>query len=218
MTATTSPRRSRRRTAIIIAVLVLVVAAAAIIGLLTTGAAAPAATKGPGSSAPVQTPAAPASSGAASPSTAPTTSKKPVRPSSASTPQPTRTATISSAAPIVRNLSATVSKTESVQGTASGPGEIAGPALRFTVRISNDTDKRVSLADTVVNVYTGKDEAPAVQLSGPGGKSFPASVSPGSAATGVFVFNVPKDQRGRITVTVDTSVANPVVAFTGSAR
>ena len=106
---------------------------------------------------------------------------------------------------------------EAVQGKATGPGEIAGPSVRFTITIKNSTGKKVDLSSTVVNAYAGVDSAPAIPLQGPGGKPFPSSVADGGSATGVFVFNIARADRDRVEVTVDTSVRNPVVAFKGAA-
>ena len=98
-----------------------------------------------------------------------------------------------------------------------GPGEIGGPSVRFTIRITNTTGKTFNLTNTVVNAYYGTSSTPAVQLQQPGGKDFPTSVKTGASATGVFVFNIPKAQRAHVEVTVDTAVQNPVIAFKGPA-
>lgn len=218
MTDQTAPRRPRRGTAAIVGALVLVIAAVVVIAVLTAGrAASPASTA---STSPGPSSAAPATSSAAASPTPTSTPKKSAKPKpaiTASTPQPTKTATISSAAPIVKELTAEVTKMEAVQGKATGPGEIAGPSVRFTITIKNSTAKKVDLSSTVVNAYAGSDSAPAIPLQGPGGKPFPSSVAAGSSATGVFVFNIPRADRGHVEVTVDTSVRNPVVAFKGAA-
>lgn len=210
------PKGSRRTAVVIVVVLVVVIAAVVVTAVLTSGVAAPRSTSSPSDGGATSAPASPSASTTQSPSPAPTVSRS-ASSTSTPTPQPTKTAAISSSAPITKSLTAAVTRMEAVQGTATGPGEIAGPAVRFTVRITNGTSKRISLSDTVINVYTGKDESPAVELSGPGGKDLPASVAAGSSATGVFVFNIPKSERSLVTVTVDTSTSNPVLAFTGSA-
>lgn len=213
------PRHPRRIRALLGSALVLVIAAVVVIALLTQhGGAKPAAaisTDPSGTSAtvvPVATPTATASAAPSKPAavTRPSSTTRP-------TPQATKTATIAATAPIEQRLTVAVTKTEAVQGKAQGPGEIAGPAVRFTVVIKNSTGKSVDLSDTVVNAYFGKQSTPAVELQSPGGVSFPHSVSNGGSARGVFVFTMPKDQRSNVVVTVDTSVNNPVVAFRGAA-
>ncbi|GAA2749774.1 hypothetical protein GCM10009869_06890 [Amnibacterium kyonggiense] len=118
---------------------------------------------------------------------------------------------------IKKELGVSVTKMEAVTGAAAEPGEIAGPAVRFTIRIVNTTGKAVPLSSTVVNAYYGPDLTPAIALAAPGGEPFPSSVANGATATGVFVFNIPKASRSAVQVTVDTSVSNPVIAFKGAA-
>ena len=217
MTDQTDRRRSRRGTALIIAVLVIVIAAVVAIALLTAARPAPSSTPSSGVASPSSTPPSPPVTASTFPTPAATHSSRPKPAVTASTPQPTKTATISSPAPIVKELTAAVTQMEAVQGKATGPGEIAGPSVRFTITIKNSTSKKVDLSSTVVNAYAGADSAPAIPLQGPGGKPFPSSVAAGSSATGVFVFNIAKADRSRVEVTVDTSVRNPVVAFKGAA-
>jgi cytoskeletal protein RodZ len=223
MTDQNAPRRPRRGTIAIVGVLVLVIAAVAVIAALVAGrSSAPAAeVAASGDPTAVATPSTSSASASASASTSPTagptrtTAPRPA--ATASSPQPTRTATISSAAPIVKSLTAEVTRMEAVQGEATGPGEIAGPSVRFTITITNSTGRKVDLSSTVVNAFAGTDSEPAIPLQGPGGKPFPSAVADGRTATGVFVFNIARADRSRVEVTVDTSVRNPVVAFKGAA-
>ena len=106
---------------------------------------------------------------------------------------------------------------ESVEGTAQGPGEVAGPALRFVLTVRNDTAESVSLESTVVNLYAGADQVPSMDLAEPGGVPLPSSVKPGQSATGTFVFSVPRDSRNPAKITVDYSVGIPIVVFEGQA-
>jgi hypothetical protein len=108
-----------------------------------------------------------------------------------------------------------VTALEAVEGTAQGPGEVGGPALRATVQIENRTAETLPLISTVVNLTFGPDNTPAIGLSGPGAASFPQEVAAGQTATGVFVFNVPVDQRDLVRVWVDYRLEVPVVVFEG---
>ena len=110
-----------------------------------------------------------------------------------------------------------LSSLEAVQGEAQGPGEVAGPALRFTLTIRNDGAAPVSLMSTVVTVYSGPDQLPAVDLRGPGGSPLPDEVAPGATVTGVFIFTVPPEQRDQVKIGVDYTVGVPIVVFEGSA-
>jgi hypothetical protein len=106
---------------------------------------------------------------------------------------------------------------EAISGVARGPGEVGGPALRFTVTVRNDTQDAVSLTSTVVNLFYGAEQSPATELTGSGGAAFGASVAPGSVQQGTFVFTVPSDERDQVRIAVDYSVGVPIVLFEGAA-
>lgn len=221
MTEPTQPKRPRWGAAALIAALAAAIIVFVVIGVVTAvGAPRPAATR----TAPIPTAAAavtPSPSATPTPSPTPTKTKalkkRTPKPVASPAPQPTKTATITKPTVIVKSLTAKVTKMEAVQGTAEGPGEIAGPSVRFTITITNTTGRTVDLSNTVVNAYFGPLATPAIELRLPGGRPFPPSVRDGGSASGVFLFNIPKSSRSKVEVTVDTSVHNPVVAFRGSA-
>lgn len=119
---------------------------------------------------------------------------------------------------IVPGVTVSLSPFEAVDGEAKVPGEIAGPSIRFTVTIDNRSKETADLTQAVVSAAYGDDQTPALPLTEPGSKPFPASVGAGEKATGTFVFTVPKDQRGVVTVTVDYLAGVPAAVFTGSAE
>lgn len=195
--------------------------------LLVAGVAAAVVTStrpGPGAASP---PGTPSSTASAVPPTGPTA--PPTDPPTSAAPSPTDTQTAPPAPPdgptvplgepaeIIRALTATVAQVEAVTGEAQGPGEVAGPAVRFTVVIDNGTGAEISLANTVINAYYGEDQIPADTVSGPGASAFPSVVAPGGSASGVFVFDIPADGRALVRVTVDYSASTPVIAFEGAA-
>lgn len=149
---------------------------------------------------------------------------------SAEAPTPTATASASGKAPApvtaplngtaspTGSVSVSVPKVESVTGKPEGVGEIAGPALRFTLRLDNDTSKAIALGSVVVNAYYGADETPAPSLSGPGAKPFGSTVAAGKTATGVYVFSVPKKGRSDVTVEFSYSTDVSTVVFSGPAN
>lgn len=217
MTGRREVAAGRRRRAALIAVPAVVIVAVAV-GAIAAAAPHPAAEPSP--SAPSSFVAHPSASVTPSPSAVPRKSTTPAIPPTTvpgGVPQPTRTVSISTPATIVTALTAQVTRMEAVIGKADGPGEIGGPAVRFTITITNRTGKTVNLSDTAVNAYSGAAATPAVPLRMPGGVAFPGSVANGRSATGVFVFNIPVASRSLVKVTVDTSVRNPVVAFRGAA-
>ncbi len=150
----------------------------------------------------------------AAPSSAPAAS--PLSTGSAPTPAPTVSAPISSEAPIRTDLTAEVVSSKAITVKSTQAGEIGGPAVRFTIEVVNTTDRAVSLSDTVVNATSGADREPAYGIDS-AGRPFPSTVPAGKKVTGVYVFTIPKADRGTVTVTLDTATFNPVVAFTGAA-
>jgi hypothetical protein len=113
-------------------------------------------------------------------------------------------------------LNVKVGSLTSVNGVAHGVGEISGPAIKFTVTVKNPTSAAISLSSVVLNLYSGADKNPTVQLSHSGGTNLPASVAPGATVTGVYVFTVPSDQRNLIQITFDYKAGAPMLVFQGA--
>jgi hypothetical protein len=114
-------------------------------------------------------------------------------------------------------VSASIAGVEAIQGEAMGPGNIAGPALRVTVRITNGTSAATSLDGVAVNLAYGSDLTPASPLDDPSQRPFHGSLAPGDAGEGVYVFTVPEDSRDSITIDVGYEAGAPILVFTGSA-
>lgn len=109
-----------------------------------------------------------------------------------------------------------VPKVEKVTGEANIPGEVGGPALRFTVDVTNGTGKTLDLRTVVVNAYYGPDRTPASPLLKPGGKAFESEVGDGGTARGVFVFNVPAEFQDKVELEIDPRIDAPIAIFTGA--
>lgn len=102
------------------------------------------------------------------------------------------------------------------RGRGANPGEVAGPAVRVTVRLTNGTSAAVPLDSAVVSVYGGRDLARRPpHRPGRQKRVLAGSVAPGASVTGVYVFNVPADQRDRLQVTV-VAVTVTTVLFEGA--
>ena len=112
-------------------------------------------------------------------------------------------------------VSATITEMQAVKGEAKGIGEIAGPAVRFKVTVTNSTAQAISLESAVVDLTFGRDEEPAGSLSGPDAAAFPSSVAPGDTGTGVFVFAVPLEARDHVTIHFNLEAETPVATFAG---
>ena len=159
--------------------------------------------------------ATPASSTAASGS-ADSSSRASRPPSASAAAQSTRSAVpLKTPAEVKAGLTARISDIEAVDGEATSPGEIAGPAVRFTLTLANASDAEVPLETTVVNVYYGKARTPASPLS-EGAAPLPARVAAGDEVTGTYVYVIPRKSRERVLITVDHSVDVSLVAFEGS--
>jgi hypothetical protein len=103
-----------------------------------------------------------------------------------------------------------------VDGAASLPGEVTGPAVRVELELTNSSGASVDLASTVVGLAYGAERIPANTFS-TGTSSLVGPVDTGSSATGVYVFAVPADEQGTLRLSVDYMVGVPVVVFEGSA-
>ncbi|MFC4628804.1 hypothetical protein ACFO6V_11205 [Promicromonospora alba] len=115
-----------------------------------------------------------------------------------------------------RGVTVAVPKVEEVTGEANTPGEVGGPALRFTVDVTNGTGKTLDLRTVVVNAYYGPDRTPASPLLKPGGKAFESEVGDGDTARGVFVFNVPAEFQDKVELEIDPRIDAPIAIFTGA--
>jgi len=124
---------------------------------------------------------------------------------------------LDAAAHFDRALSLRVTEVEAVRGVARGPGEIAGPAVRLTVRLTNRGGRPVSLESVVLAVSYGRDETPAVTLSGPGGRPFGGELGPGRSQSARYVFAIPVAARGDVRVVASYTGAAPAVQLVGSA-
>ncbi len=119
-------------------------------------------------------------------------------------------------AEVGNGIVATIASVEEIDGTAVGPGNVAGPALRITVRIENGTAEPVSLDGVAVNLSSGPERTPASPLDDPSRAPFSGTVEPGGAGEGVYVFSVPTDVRDQVTVEVGYQAGAPLLLFTGA--
>ncbi len=120
-------------------------------------------------------------------------------------------------AAVGNGVTATVEDLEAVLGSAQGPGQVAGPAVRVTVRIVNGTGAPLSLDAVAVDVTYGPGATPASPLDDPSAAPFTGTAGPGESATGIYVFTVPEDRRDALTVAVGYQAGAPYLVFTGPA-
>jgi hypothetical protein len=99
---------------------------------------------------------------------------------------------------------------------ANGPGEVAGPALAVTVKVSNNSSKAVDVSSAVVTLLDAKGQEGTPTPESPAAP-FTGSLQPGASANGVYVFNIAQTQRNPITVTVSYNAGAATAQFTGNA-
>jgi hypothetical protein len=104
----------------------------------------------------------------------------------------------------------TAQQVEPVQIEARGPGEVAGPGVRVTVRAENRGADPVDLAGLVVNATYG-DAVPASQSSTDPAAPLTGALAPGASAEGVYVFQVPDGAGGPVVIEVGYSGSSNVV-------
>ncbi|HEY5822679.1 MAG TPA: hypothetical protein VIT20_11925 [Propionibacteriaceae bacterium] len=113
-------------------------------------------------------------------------------------------------------VTARLGEIRSVTAKASGPGEVSGPGLAVTVRVSNGSKASVGLDQVVVTV-TGADGSPGNAMSGKPAKPLSGQVAAGKSASGVYVFTLDQGQRDPITVNLTLGGGEVVLVFTGKA-
>jgi hypothetical protein len=112
-------------------------------------------------------------------------------------------------------LVAEITAMKAVQGEAVQAGEIAGPAVQFTLRLTNDTDAAIDLGLIAVNAYIGEGLTPAGGLVKPGAAPFEGTLDIGDSTDGVYVYSIPEGQRGDVTLTLDYRAGQPAFVFRG---
>lgn len=105
---------------------------------------------------------------------------------------------------------------EAIEGTGRGPGNVAGPAVRVTVRLDNGSADPLDLFGVAVDLAYGEDGRPGPTLDDPSAAPFSGRLAPGDSAEGVYVFRVPPDARDDITVSVGHQPGAAYVVFTGA--
>lgn len=112
-------------------------------------------------------------------------------------------------------LVAQITAMKAVQGEAVQAGEIAGPAVQFTLRLTNDTDAPIDLGLIAVNAYIGEGLTPAGGLVKPGAAPFEGTLDVGDSTEGVYVYSIPENQRENVTLTLDYRAGQPAFVFRG---
>ena len=114
-------------------------------------------------------------------------------------------------------VTAEVVSLEAVDATGVGPGNVAGPALRVTLELTNGTAGTVSLGGVAVDLAAGPELVPASPVDDPSTAPFTGTVAAGGTARGVYVFSIAADDRDDVTLSVGYQAGAPLLVFTGAA-
>lgn len=100
---------------------------------------------------------------------------------------------------------------------SAAPGELAGPALKIVVSVTNATSASLNTAGATLTLAYGPDATPAPDVGDPVVSGLPNTIAAGATATGEYSFSIPLDQRATVRVTLDLLNAEPEILFVGSA-
>lgn len=134
---------------------------------------------------------------------------------------PSRPVTTKSPVPINRpaeaggNVVVAVASATAVHATARKPGEVSGPGVALTFRVSNGSGHSVDLGNVVVTL-TDTSGAPGGAMTAPPARPFSGVLPSGKSATGEYIFTVPTARRHPLTVSVVLTADRPVLLFQGS--
>lgn len=118
--------------------------------------------------------------------------------------------TVGQPADLGSGLLASVQKIDSLQISASGPGELDGPGVSVTVQVENKTPQPVDLGGVVVNASYGNGRAAAGSLAAPF-RAFTGQLDTGKSAQAVYVFQVPEHDAASVVVDINYSKAPNIV-------
>ena len=204
-----------RRRYLVLAAALLVVAVVAVVAVLAQRGD----DEGGTSAADDPSPGAAASTTAAPPELAPApVTPEPAGPTEDASELPPSLAPVAFDEPaaVGDGITADVVSLEAVEASGTGPGNIAGPALRVTIRLTNGTAGPVSLDGVAVDLAHGEEQLPASPIGDPSSAPFAGSLQPSESREGVYVFTVPADDRELVTLSVGYQAGAPFMVFTGS--
>ena len=174
-------------------------------------------TTGPAGSASASASGSAPASVSPSPTASPTVKRTP-GPPSRRTPGPSVAVSplppkpVGSPAQIKGGVRVTIANVKDVEVGATGPGEIAGPAVSVEVRVGNTSPAAFNLSGLAVTASYGRG-TPASPTTAGGAKLLSGSLAAGRGASGVYVFLVPKAQSGTLRVEVSSADSPSIAVF-----
>lgn len=129
---------------------------------------------------------------------------------------PTITADRGESVEVSRGLLVDLLGVDQVTVEAETPGEISGPAVAISVRVTNESDRELDLSSAVIDVVADDGEPGIGTTAGPA-EHLGGVLAPGHVAEGTYVFML--DAAGReLTISVNHTAGAPIVIFTTTAR
>lgn len=130
--------------------------------------------------------------------------------------QSTRKTSIKKVAEFGNGVTLQVTKTQRVKVNGEGPGEVSGEGVRFTMKITNGSDREIDLNTVTATVAYGSDRKPASPSAVAADVPFNGVLKPGESATGSYVFSVPPAGEKNVEVQVSYSADEPIVVLVGA--
>jgi len=129
-------------------------------------------------------------------------------------PIPTESAALDSAIEFSTGITVAIDEVESISVAAATPGEVSGPAVRVTVRVTNDSNGPVNLDSAVVNL-TAADGAYGVGTTAGEPQPLTGDVAPGATVIATYVFMLDPAAGRDVSVSVNYGAGEPLAIFTG---
>lgn len=101
--------------------------------------------------------------------------------------------------------------------TDRGPGVITGPTTAFELRFTNGGSRAIDLSTVTVTTVYGDPARTSRPVYDERSRDFSGRVRPGATAEARYVFSIPTDQLGDVTVHVDFDGLHAAGRFTGDA-
>lgn len=114
--------------------------------------------------------------------------------------------------------SMSIERLERTKGEANGIGEVAGPGVLLEIRIENNGDKELDLAQAQVRLYSGKDRQPAALLTDERSTELPATLAAGKSTSAVYIFSAPATDDGKVAVEFETGSTDEIQQLAGEVR
>lgn len=107
---------------------------------------------------------------------------------------------------------------ELTQAEADGIGQIAGPALMLEIGIDNESKDELDLSRMEITAYVGKDLTPTNLLTDSRSVALPAAVKSGETVEGTYLFSVPNDEPGTVTIQFNSGNETEVQILVGEVK